>query len=125
MQLLTAARGARADDFAHTVPGELVMVNPIVCDRDRNAERDQGCGCGRAFIGLTSGKATTLAVVAELDIDSDALVAIATDALAGMGYHHEDIGDLIADLIEDGQDYDMGTHLRRWIDDIEIADGTT
>lgn len=70
MRLLTAtsqAQGELPGDFCFTVEGELVLANDLVCARDRE-DPDGGCGCGRAFVGLGSRKATTTALVREVDI---------------------------------------------------------
>lgn len=66
-KVLTAAVGDRDDDFAHTVPGELVTPLTLVCDTD-------GCGCDRSFAGLSSRMATTVAVVAERPLSDMALI---------------------------------------------------
>lgn len=70
MKLLTATtqtQGQRASDFAWCIPGELVTPAAVICDRDRQQGPDGGCGCGRSFGGLNSGKASTTAIVADLD----------------------------------------------------------
>ncbi len=70
MRLLTATRQAQGElpgDFCFTVEGELVLANDFVCARDRD-DPDGGCGCGRAFVGLGSRRATTTALVRDLDI---------------------------------------------------------
>lgn len=48
----------RPGDFVNTTPGELVMHNEMTCDSHSGR-----CGCDRAFVGLASGKSTTIAVV--------------------------------------------------------------
>lgn len=62
------------------VPGEL-LIPANICDRDRLAE-DGGCGCSRSFVGMSSAKGTSRAVVAEVEHDRPALVALAGDAAA-------------------------------------------
>jgi hypothetical protein len=61
-----AGQGMRPSDFCWTDDGELAGF-PVVCDTDNRpgADPDSGCGCGRAFAGLTSHKATTTAKVAD------------------------------------------------------------
>jgi hypothetical protein len=44
-----------------TTPGELLMHNEMTCDDHTNA-----CGCDRAFVGLLSGKTTTIAAAATI-----------------------------------------------------------
>ncbi|MDL4771313.1 MULTISPECIES: DUF7715 family protein [Thermomonosporaceae] len=67
MKLLTAtdvSQGYRDNDFDWCVEGELVHIG-VVCARDRG-DPDGGCGCGRAFAGLNSHRATTTAMVREV-----------------------------------------------------------
>jgi hypothetical protein len=69
MRMLTATRerqGERDGDFCHAVEGELVLIG-FVCATDA-ADPDGGCGCGRAFSGMSSMRATTTALVRDLDI---------------------------------------------------------
>ncbi|MGW3352645.1 DUF7715 family protein [Nonomuraea rubra] len=63
-------QGQRPNDFNNCVPGELVRL-ASVCDRDRG-DPDGMCGCARSFAGFTSAKATTTAIVIELDMTRDA-----------------------------------------------------
>ena len=72
MKLLTATRerqGERDGDFCFAVEGELVLLG-YVCATDQ-ADPDGGCGCGRAFSGMGSMRATTTALVRDLDISVD------------------------------------------------------
>jgi hypothetical protein len=72
MKLLTATRerqGERDGDFCHAIEGELVLVG-FVCATDRD-DPDGGCGCGRAFSGMSSMRATTTALVRDLDVSFD------------------------------------------------------
>jgi len=72
MKLLTATRerqGERDGDFCDAIEGELVLLG-IVCATDE-ADPDGGCGCGRAFSGMSSMRATTTAVVRDLDVSLD------------------------------------------------------
>jgi hypothetical protein len=88
MRLLTATRerqGERDGDFCHAIDGELVVVG-LVCATDRDGP-DGGCGCGRAFSGMSSMRATTTALVRDLDLSFDD-VWLAIEgyyAAAGMG----------------------------------------
>jgi hypothetical protein len=70
MRLLTATirtQGRRPNDFTWCVEGELVTIGGIICGRDQLWGADGGCGCGRSFHGLHSAKATTTAMVRDLD----------------------------------------------------------
>jgi hypothetical protein len=72
MKLLTATRerqGERDGDFCHALEGALVLLG-FVCATDE-ADPDGGCGCGRAFSGMSSMRATTTAVVRDLDVSID------------------------------------------------------
>ncbi len=72
MKLLTATRdrqGERDGDFCHAAEGELVLLG-VVCATDR-ADPDGGCGCGHAFSGMSSMRATTTALVRDLDLVVD------------------------------------------------------
>ena len=72
MKLLTATRerqGEQDGDFCHAIEGELVLLG-FVCAADE-ADPDGGCGCGRAFSGMSSMRATTAALVRDLDVSID------------------------------------------------------
>jgi hypothetical protein len=72
MRLLTATRerqGEEEGDFCFAVEGELVLLG-FVCATDQ-ADPDGGCGCGRAFSGMSSLRATTTALVRDLDLSHD------------------------------------------------------
>ena len=74
MKLLTATRerqGERDGDFCFAVEGELVLLG-FVCATDQD-DPDGGCGCGRAFSGMSSMRATTTALVRDLDVSYDDL----------------------------------------------------
>lgn len=67
MRLLTATaatQGERADDFHWCTEGELVWLHEDAVDDGE--ERDDLCGIARAWIGLSSHRATTTARVREL-----------------------------------------------------------
>ena len=75
MKALTAtatSQGMRFNDFDYTVEGELVGIG-LICATDR---RDPvgGCGCGRAFFGLSSHRATTTAQIRDLPMTRDDLI---------------------------------------------------
>jgi hypothetical protein len=94
MKLLTATRerqGERDDDFCYAVEGELVLLG-FVCATDET-DPDGGCGCGRAFSGMSSMRATTTALVRDLDLSIDDLrLAVEGYYLsAGMGAELADV----------------------------------
>jgi hypothetical protein len=83
----TKTQGQRPGDFFWCIEGELVIPPLKVCNQDWEA-RDLGtgdtggCGCGRAFTGLGSGKYTTTAEVRELDTDLVRYTAAIIDGIA-------------------------------------------
>lgn len=118
MKLLVAAVGDREDDFAYTVPGEVVM-SAVPCDRDLRAGGE--CGCSRAFIGLASGRATTAAVVADVEMEFEELLALLrTAGDADREWLSEDAEWWAAAVAEIGADCGpVGTMVKRraWLDD--------
>ncbi len=56
-----AQEGRGEKDFCWTIPGELLMFG-TACD---GGYPDDGCGCRRAFAGMTSLKSTTIGIVQE------------------------------------------------------------
>ena len=73
MKLLTAAKPRRAEDFSFVPEGEILYNTVIVCCRS------DSCGCNRALSGTATPRATTIAQVSEVDINSDELFALAAD----------------------------------------------
>jgi hypothetical protein len=88
MRLLTATKerqGAQDGDFCHAIEGELVLLGDV-CATDLR-DPDGGCGCGRAFSGMSSMRGTTTALVRDLDVSPDD-VRLAVEAYyvsAGIG----------------------------------------
>lgn len=73
----TEAQGARSDDYASAVDGELVYV-PIA-------------GCERGFAGMASNLGTTTALVVErLDLSIDHLWTALSDSLTRQGRVNEE-----------------------------------
>src|SRR4051794_13478555 len=107
MKVLTAARaggGGETGDFCCAVEGELVLLG-LVCATDE-ADPDGGCGCGRAFAGMSSHRATTTALVRDLDLTYDDLRSAveAHHVAAGLGpdvLGAEDFADLGEESVED------------------------
>ena len=86
MKLLTAtsiSQGDLPDDFHFATDGELVRLGEV-CARDR-ADPAGGCGCGRAFAGLTSRRATTTALVTDVDLSYDDLLEQVASGLERSG----------------------------------------
>jgi hypothetical protein len=94
MKLLTATRerqGEQDGDFCFAIEGELVLMG-FVCATDV-ADPDGGCGCGRAFSGMSSMRATTTAVVRDLDVSLDDLRLSLTGYYVSAGIGPDVIGD--------------------------------
>lgn len=97
MRVLVATnqlQGNAAGDYAHTVEGELVLVEVSACDRP------EACGCGRGWPGMASQRATTTAMVADLPhlTEADLRQAVA-DWLEASGW---------ADLFRSAAEHDDG-----------------
>ncbi len=87
MKVLTATvttQGYRGNDFDYCVEGELVHIG-MVCAKDRS-DPDGGCGCGRAFAGLNSHRATTTAMIREIDFTRGDCVEALRSSLAQQGW---------------------------------------
>src|SRR6478609_5270708 len=68
MKILVATaltQGTSPDDYHYGTEGELVLLQEP-CDRDKNDPAGP-CGCGRAFAGAASHRATTTAMVGVTD----------------------------------------------------------
>ena len=102
MKLLTATRQGQGDepgDFSFTTEGELVLLG-FVCASDR-ANPDGGCGCGRAFSGLGSMRATTTALVRDLDISPADLRLAVEGYWTAAGLGPDVVGDDFADMVSE------------------------
>ena len=100
MEVLVATsdtQGARENDFNFCIEGELVTVG-LVCAADEQ-DPDGGCGCGQAFAGLNSHRATTTAKVKEVDLSEDDYVEALRSSLA-QGWPTEDVAELAAWLAQ-------------------------
>lgn len=117
MRVLTAGTGERVGDFSFTVPGELVTV-AVMCGTDVRGE--DLCGCGRSWAGVTSRKATTVAVVADLSLDHDTYVQVQEDAARVAGWLPGTGMEFAADLLDLASQHDIGTRVRRNVDDVEV-----
>ena len=112
-RLLVADRGNQHDDFCWAIPGEVVYPD-FVCDRDITG--DGGCGCARAFIGVTSGHATTCATVADLDITPDQLGELFADIARRKQWTPGLADQMTAEVLDLAADWPEGTPIRRWLD---------
>ncbi|HEX2073882.1 MAG TPA: hypothetical protein VHF92_08865 [Geodermatophilus sp.] len=128
MKLLTATfqgQGERAGDFCFATDGELVLLG-YVCAADQ-ADPDGGCGCGRAFAGLSSHRATTTALIRDLELSLDdvRLAVEGHHVAAGLGPEvlgAEGFADLVEETVEDIVNYarfwPAGTVLGRRLDHV-------
>lgn len=122
--LVATARtqGQRPDDFTHCVDGELVYLG-VVCDRDRYDPDGPGaCGCGRAFIGLNSHRATTTVEVREVALDRGDFEEALRSSLEQAGWDEVgvDADDLADELVAIVSEHPAGAVLGRRIDDILV-----
>jgi hypothetical protein len=119
MKLLAAAEGAGPgpDGFAWSIPGELVFTADVHEDLRQHCM----CGCVISFIGMTSGLATTTAVVVDLDLTREQLEAIARDHLTAPDEDEDPewIAEFVADLLDAADPFPAGTLVRRHLDRIE------
>lgn len=128
MKVLTATGlQSGADDFCWTVEGEPVRISEP-CDRDLavRGTGDGGCGCSRAFSGLSSMKSTTTAVVRDLPLTRDDLFIALHSGLTAAGYVEaeltvEDLAEIQSEidwLLELAAEHDVGVVLERDYDEI-------
>lgn len=122
MKVLVATsqtQGTRPGDFTYCVEGELVTVG-LVCSSDRSDPARGACGCGRAFAGLNSHRATTSAIVKEVDLSCDDYVEALRSSLLQQGWPIDDVGELAASLADLAESMSAGTVVGRLGDDIQI-----
>src|SRR6476661_9452163 len=106
MKLLTATserQGERDGDFCHAVEGELVLLGLVCADDEKNP--DGACGCGRAFSGMSSMRATTTALVRELELTYDDLRMAVEAYYVTAGYaarlERVELADMVAETVDD------------------------
>jgi hypothetical protein len=130
MKLLTATRerqGEREGDFCFAVEGELVLLG-FVCASDQ-ADLDGGCGCGRAFSGMSSMRATTTALVRDLDVTYDDLRMAVEWYLVAAGMGPDLLGaaeftELLEETVDDtvhfARFWPAGAVVGRYLDDVHV-----
>ena len=114
----TETQGQRTNDFSYCIEGELVTVG-LVCMTDRR-DPDGGCGCGRAFAGLNSHRATTTAKVKQVDLSEADYVEALRSSLSQQGWPTEDVEELADWLAQLVSEWAVGTIVERRIDDIVV-----
>lgn len=121
MKVLVATsdtQGQRGNDFSYCIEGELVTVG-LVCAADEQ-DPDGGCGCGRAFAGLNSHKATTTAKVKEVELSEEDYEEALRSSLEQQGWPTEDVGELAGWLVQLVSTWPTGSVIERRLDDIYI-----
>jgi hypothetical protein len=123
MKVLVATartQGDRPDDYHWCIEGELVRIGEV-CAADL-ADPDGGCGCGRAFAGLNSHRATTTARIAEVPLSHADYVEAIRSSLQQQGW--DACGDcaaaeaaLLAELVAG---WPVGTVIERRLDDLVV-----
>lgn len=125
MKVLVATSRTQGDDpgdFTWVPDGELVYLG-FVCDRDRR-DPDGGCGCGRAFHGMTSHVGTTTAEVWDDPImTAELYTRLLRSALTAAGYGEipdADIATEAAELLEIAAGHEVGAVLVRRLDGVAV-----
>ena len=119
MKVLVATnrtQGLRSNDFHHCVEGELVWIG-LVC-ADDSKDPDGGCGCGRAFAGMNSHRATTTARVTELDLDFAHYAEALRSSLKAQGWPTREAIPMAGELADLADDFPTGAVLERRLDEI-------
>ena len=125
MKVLTATRrtqGQRHNDYHWAVEFELVTPVRLICSADQ-ADPDGGCGCGRGFAGLNSHKATTTAMVRDLDgFTFEDLMQAVHGYREQSGYDRTlaEAEDEAAIIAETADEFDAGTVLELRLDDVHV-----
>ncbi len=123
MRVLVATnqfQGVAPHDYAHTVEGELVLVEVAECDSPDE------CGCGRGWPGMASHKATTTAMVADLPhLSEDDLRGAIADWLDAAGW--AELFRSAADVDTEGEFDDVDAMLDAMVDEhvdliVEVCD---
>ncbi|RJQ72260.1 hypothetical protein D5S17_26255 [Pseudonocardiaceae bacterium YIM PH 21723] len=121
MKVLVATgqtQGKRPNDFNTCVEGELVWIG-LVCSKDaRNP--DGGCGCGRAFGGLTSRRSTTTAWVVDRDFSRDSYIRAVQDSFQRQGWPDSLADEVCDDLLELAARWPVGTVVERRLDEVRV-----
>ena len=124
MKVLVATRrsqGERAGDFSFCVPGELVYLASI-CDCDLLFPK-HGCGCSRAFAGLSSLRATTTAEVVDLEFTEADYVEAVASGLDRAGWGPSAAPELVEELGSIMATLAVGTVVGRSFDEVVVRQG--
>jgi hypothetical protein len=131
MKLLTATsrtQGQRASDFTWCIEGELVTTGKPICARGDREGPDGGCGCGRSFGGLHSGKSTTTAMIRDLPFTmEDLALAVRAFREDGGWFDLADdpdgwVAEEVAELIAAAEPYPVGAVLESRMGELAARD---
>lgn len=114
----SATQGTRPTDFNYCVDGELVWLSEP-CYRDAH-RLPNPCGCGRAFAGLASHRATTTAVVADLPLSYTEYEEALRTGLVDAGWPGEWALDLAPEQEHMAQFWEVGTVIERDLDILSL-----
>lgn len=85
-QVTDKTQGQRENDFYWTQPYEIALFQAIHMGCD---DPDNGCGCGRAFVGAATRKATTTVEVIDWKGSRRDLAGAIRASLDRAGFTHE------------------------------------
>jgi hypothetical protein len=114
----SATQGARPTDYCHCIAGELVWLAPPCADDAQDP--DGPCGCGRAFAGMSSHRATTTGLVADLPIVAAEVELAFADSLTEQGYSSACARELTAELLWVAAQFPLGAVLERRSTEINL-----
>lgn len=120
----SATQGTRPTDFNYCVEGELVWLSePCFTDAHR---LPNPCGCGRAFAGLASHRATTTAVVSDVPLTYAEYEQALRSGLTAAGWPGDWAEEMASELEDLAHFWDVGTVIERDLDILSLrryADG--
>jgi hypothetical protein len=79
-------QGWRDNDFDFCEDGELVVLPAVLCS---NETADGPCGCARSLCGVSSGRATTTAVVVDVPMSEEEWLAVVASAYVADGWYDD------------------------------------
>lgn len=120
MRLLVAAVDADPAGWTWTVPGELVHAAAF-CDLADTENHDPAHDCLFSFVGVASGRACTLAQVADLEVTREQLADIVWVRLIGTGADLTEAKAEVKAMLDAAANWPAGTRLRRHGEELEAA----
>jgi hypothetical protein len=122
MKMLTATsrtQGQRNNDFDWCIEGELVHFG-LICAADRD-NPDGHCGCGRSFAGLNSHRATTTALVRDLEgFTRDDYIEAIRSSLSQQGWDPGTAEDEADELISMAAEWPVGAVAERRLNRVVV-----